>query len=121
MARILVVDDDHDLRITIGLMLRSVGHKVIEAANRAGVDALDGHHFDILLTDMVISGTSGLEVMDVIRKRQPDIKIIAMSGDEQIHGVGLFENILEFGAHGFICKPFKREQLRAVIEACLKG
>ena len=121
MARILLVDDESDLRITIGHMLRSLGHAVIEAAGRADLDVLEGQRFDILLTDIVMPDSSGLDVIALIRNRQPNIKIIAMSGDAFVSGVGPLEKILEFGADSFIRKPFKKKQLRTVIDACLKN
>ena len=120
MARILIVDDDDDLQFTIGQMLRRTGHKVIEAANRADLDVLQEHHFDILLTDMAMPGLTGLEVIEILSKRQTNIKIIAMSGDTEVQGVGPFENIIEFGAQSFIRKPFGKKQLLAVIDTCLK-
>lgn len=80
--RILVIDDEKRMRIVASMMLEEAGYTVSVAAG--GVEGLqmfdsaDG--FDLVLIDMMMPGMQGVEVMEKLRERQPDLPVILMSG-----------------------------------------
>jgi DNA-binding NtrC family response regulator len=79
-ARLLVVDDDNDLRITLPMILTGVGYRVQSAED--GFSALlkiRTEMPDILISDLNMPGMSGFELLSVVRRRFPSIRVIAMS------------------------------------------
>jgi DNA-binding response OmpR family regulator len=81
MASILLIDDDEDIRKMAAQILRHAGHSVVEACDgRVGLDLFRPGLTELVITDMVMPEKEGFEVLTDLRKRQPSIKIIAMSG-----------------------------------------
>jgi DNA-binding response OmpR family regulator len=81
MARILLVEDDDQLRRMLKLLLTSIGHEVWEAPN--GMRVCDMHQqqrFDLVITDLVMPDKEGLEVIMGLRRSDQNVRIIAMSG-----------------------------------------
>ncbi len=79
--RILVVEDDLDLAETLKLVLPGLGYAVTHACN--GDEAtkwLTSDSFDVVLTDLTMPSMSGIELIIDIRRKQPKLKVIAMSG-----------------------------------------
>ncbi|MDP7061574.1 MAG: response regulator [Planctomycetota bacterium] len=118
MARILIADDDSEIRITLQKLLQMVGHEVELAKD--GLEAvriLDSETFDLMVTDIVMPNQEGLESIMQARQKHPDLHLIAMSGG----GKGRTENYLRmaksFGAEAIFKKPFSpREMLDKVNE-----
>ncbi|MBI4676979.1 MAG: hybrid sensor histidine kinase/response regulator [Elusimicrobia bacterium] len=115
---ILVVDDDQDLLFLCAKILRSDGYPVDEASK--GADALDklAAHYDIVLTDLMMPGMSGLELLRVVKARSPSTDVILMTGaptlDSAIAAV-------KEGAYDYIRKPITKEELRAVVRRCAEA
>lgn len=108
MARVLVVDDDAALRKLLIHALESAGHEVFSAENgERAEDQLRVHNVDLVVTDLVMPFRDGLETIQLVKRLNPDIKIIAMSGG----GVFLNDNYLvaalAFGARRALGKPFR--------------
>jgi len=113
---ILIVDDEEQFRDVVAEILQSAGHRV-ESAN-SGQQALlmlAESSFDIVITDLGMSGISGWELADQIHRVHPETKIILATG----WGANLDDETLRaHNVHSLICKPFKIEEiLRAVDEA----
>lgn len=118
-ARVLIVDDDAALRIALGRMLTDEGCEVVEAGDGGG--ALKALHLiapDIILTDIVMPGMEGLELLLALRKFAKRPKIIAMSG-----GGRAPEDYLalatQFGANATLAKPFTKELLLDTITSVM--
>src|ERR1700735_5383407 len=80
-ARLLIVDDDVDLRTTLPMILAGVGYRVRSPGD--GFSALTEIRTempDILISDLNMPGMSGFELLSVVRRRFPSIQVIAMSG-----------------------------------------
>jgi len=102
-ARILVVDDDPDVRWVTAESLRGIGHHVTEA--RAGGAALTilgrGKPFDLVVIDLAIPELSGAETVRLARRTYPDLKALFCTGYADVSG---FET--ETGGDALLRKPF---------------
>jgi nitrogen-specific signal transduction histidine kinase len=119
--RVLVVEDDGDVRAFTVEMLEGLGYHVLEAADAAAArQLLDAHGnkgVDLLLSDVVLpGGTSGPRFADEALARLPDLKVIFMSGypaDEHDGQAG------EIGGHALLSKPFQRRVLATALRDAL--
>lgn len=106
IRRILIVDDDTIIRETLRILLRGNGFEVVgEAGN--GIKAMEmvrKHKPAIVLLDISMPGTSGLEVLQEIRENFPQTNVIMISGEASQETV---KTAIEKGAIGYIVKPFK--------------
>lgn len=120
MPRILLVEDEDSLRHMLGLILRKMGHEVMEAAN--GKEALElclVEPPDVVVTDLVMPDKEGLETIREIRQLQPDIKIIAMSGGGRVNATDYLAIARKLGADQTLTKPFSNEALAAAIRSVI--
>lgn len=124
MMRALVIDDDANVGAAIRVMLGSLQIETVLALRaHAGVHELDVSKFDIAIVDIFMPGMGGLDTIDRIRKRTPDIPVIAMTGfrfrasmDPEMDFLGM---ALKRGATACVRKPFAPQQLLDAINACL--
>jgi len=120
MARILVIDDDRNLREVVTFMLTAAGHEVATASSGAeGLALLERTGADLVLTDMRMPGTSGLEVLQAVRPQGPDdpgppVVILTAHGT-----VKQAVEAMRRGAFAYLLKPFEREELTVTIEKAL--
>ena len=118
MARVLVVDDDPDIREGVHHMLAACGHSVIEAENGAvGLERLATNGIDLVLMDLLMPHKEGIETIQEIRRLQPDKKIVAMSGCDAKHTYLGFAKWL--GADAVLIKPFQPNELIEAIARVL--
>jgi len=120
MARILVVDDDDQVREMLRTMLERDGHEVLDAVN--GIEAIALYrmtHSDLVITNILMPEKEGLETIRELCAEFPGVKIIAMSGGGQ-HGTSSYlEAARAFGAVETLPKPITRAQLRKAVDAAL--
>lgn len=111
MAIILLVDDDPLLCSTVAAALKTEGHDVMQAGD--GAKAL--HHFnqrrpDLVITDIFMPERDGLETIIAVRKLQPSVPVIAMSGQAQ--DSALYLHVAhKLGAQHILPKPFTLDEL----------
>lgn len=116
-VRILVVDDDAEMRVLLAEELRREGWEAHEAADGAeAVMACRAAPFDVVLMDKNMPGPSGLDLLPGFRRTCPDSRIIMMTafGD-----VPSYVEAVEKGAVDFLFKPFKIDELKAAIRKAL--
>jgi DNA-binding response OmpR family regulator len=118
MQTILVIDDDANLRDTIGVMLEQEGFRaVLEADGRSGFDKAVTLKPDLILVDLRLPGMTGIEICKQVRATQSATPIIVLSAvGEEIDKVLL----LEIGADDYVVKPFGTRELMARIRAVLR-
>jgi CheY-like chemotaxis protein len=125
MARILVVDDDRAIRESITLLLSSVGYDVVEAADgRDGLAKISAAHFDVLIVDIFMPGMDGLETIREVRRHQPGLPIIVMSGlafrSASSSPPDFLTIATKLGAVQALYKPFRPRELLAAIDDRLR-
>jgi len=117
--RVLVVDDDPDIRALASVALTQDGHVVSEASSGAeALASIDAQPFDLLVLDLLMPGQGGLEVLKILRARPvtaalPVVVLTAM--DDEANTRAGFES----GATDYVTKPFTIPQLAARVRACL--
>ena len=120
MARILVIDDEDQLRDLLRLMLERAGHDVLEAPDGdVGVATVSAQQVDMVITDMVMPNKEGSETIREIRKSHPQIKIIAISGGGHRAAEDHVWAPNERGPDMALAKPFKSQELVAAVEQLL--
>ena len=116
--KILVVDDDRELREMLYRFLTYKGFSVHTACHGGdGYEALGRDSFDMVITDIYMPHMNGLELLDKIGHEYAHILILAMTGfpSTEIH-----EQVLEKGAYDCLVKPFPLSLLMTTIEKCFK-
>ncbi len=111
-CRILLVEDNADVREAVGSLLEAMGHAVVTACH--GEDALRvfeqrDREFDLLITDVVMPNMSGQEIASRIREQRPDMKVLYMSGYPDN---GLVQDGILTDGINFLQKPFSATLLR---------
>jgi PAS domain S-box-containing protein len=110
---VLVVDDEASLRTFARDVLECTGFEVREAADgREGLDLFSQHHEEIVgvLLDLTMPRMDGVEVLRELRRRQPDVPVLVMSGYSELE---VSQRFAGMGASGFIQKPFHARDLIA--------
>ena len=81
MPRVLIIDDQKDVRAMVGIVLRVHRFEVVEAeSGAAGLNAFEESPFDAAIVDIFLGDTSGVDVIASLRERAPGLPIIAVSG-----------------------------------------
>jgi len=114
---LLFVDDDRSVREMVAPTLTEQGYRIITAANGAEALALTAQHareIRLVLTDVAMPVMDGLELMENFHARRPELPVVLMSGTFEAGKTPLPE-----GAAGFLTKPFRLEELLAVIANAL--
>jgi DNA-binding NtrC family response regulator len=116
-VKVLVVDDDPEMRALLAEELRREGYEVVDAGDGGeAVLACRATEFDVILMDKNMPGPSGLDLLPGFRRACPRSRIIMMTafGD-----VPSFVEASEKGAVDFLFKPFRIDDLRAAIKKAL--
>jgi CheY-like chemotaxis protein len=122
MARILVIDDDADLRAVMLEALELAGHEVFAAADGAlGLELQREHPADVVITDIFMPDKEGIETIRELRQEFPGIKIIAMSGGGlYVKKSGYLSTASEVGAATILRKPFDQKTLLDAVSEVLE-
>jgi DNA-binding NtrC family response regulator len=116
-ASVLIIDDDAAIGTVLEALLRQSGfapHAVTSAA--AGLDAIERRHFEAVLTDVRMPGMDGMQLLEQIHVRWPDLPVILLTA----HGtVPLAVEAMKNGATDFLLKPFNRDELLLALRKAL--
>ena len=109
MAKLLIVDDQRNMRTTLAMMLRGAGFEVDEAqSGEEGAERGSSGAYDVLVTDLRMGAKDGLDVLRAVKGAQPMTEIIVMTA------YGTIESAVEamrYGAFDYIQKPFTEQEL----------
>lgn len=122
MADILIIDDDPNFRAMMTDMLVRENHRVSAAADGSeGIRIYKNDTYDLVITDLVMPEKEGIETIMDLKKINPEVKIIAISGGGRIGPEVYLQCARELGASQALMKPFKKSELLAAIADCLPG
>ncbi len=116
-GRVLLVDDEPAVRSAYQEALASAGHEVISAASgEEAVTQVEGSRFDVVMTDLSMSGMSGYQVASAVKMHDPSIRVILLSGwavDQKS------DQVRQSGIDEVLIKPCRIEDLRQAIQRAL--
>ena len=116
--RLLVVDDDADMRLTLKLALELAGYAVEVAANgREAVACQRESPCDVLITDIFMPDADGFEAIDAFRKQFPSTRIIVVSGGAQFTKRDYLPDAELIGADATLQKPFDVDVLLKTLQS----
>ncbi len=120
MTRVLVVDDDARVRTAARLLLEAAGFQIVEAeSGDAALTALGTEAVDVVLTDIFMPGTDGIELIHALRRASPNLPIVAMSGGGYNDGKDVLAMARLFGAAAIVQKPMTQRQLVGAIRRAI--
>lgn len=113
-GRILVVDDEEVVRNVLRAKLESCGYQVVEASDgKQAIQRLNEGICEVLITDILMPEKDGLETLMHVRRAQPDVKVIVITGA----GNDLYlDNARGLGASRVFAKPFELEEIAAAVK-----
>ena len=122
MARILIIDDEPQIRSMLKLMLERDGHEVVEAPDGVeGISVYRQNPADLIITDLIMPNKDGIGMIIDLKKEFPEVKIIAMSGGGLNKPDGYLKGAKKLGASCTLTKPIDREEMLRVVAAILKN
>jgi DNA-binding NtrC family response regulator len=121
LRRVLVVDDDADLRQSVRMTLAKAGYEVIVAEDgEKGIAAIrsgdNPSKVDLVACDLYMPKVGGVEAITYFRSHLPSVPVIAMTGSQDISSA---EYLFKQGIVEFILKPFGPSELLAAVEKAL--
>lgn len=122
MARVLVIDDDAAMRRLIARTLGGAGHEVIEAENgEDGLALSQSGTPEIVITDILMPKTEGIETINRLKELHPATKIIAISGGGTSKNLMFLDVARALGVEATLAKPFRPAQLVETVAQLLGG
>jgi len=112
--RVLVVDDEADIRLGLSRLAASVGAQVAEAENGAvALELIERNGADVVLTDLMMPRMSGAELLVEIKRRTPETEVVILTGYGTVQSA---VQCLQSGAAHFLTKPFNNEEVTRLVE-----
>ena len=119
MARILVIEDDADMRTSLEKALQSAGHQAVLASDgQEGMKLFRLTPADVVITDLFMPNQDGIETMMNLRREFPEARIVAISGN--ISASAMLSVAKRLGAVVVLEKPFDVEALLAAVDKALQ-
>ena len=120
-SQILVIEDDRAVRELMLHTLSRAGYRVLSAEDgNEGMNLFRTEHPDLVITDIVMPQKEGFETIMALRKEQPGVKVIAMSGGGR-HGTEDYLQVArKLGACRTVSKPFLRDEMLRVVREALE-
>lgn len=116
--KLLIVDDEEAIRLSVRKIFQKEGFEVTEAADgEEAIQAITGQPPDVVLTDMSMPNMGGMELISAIHQNAPDIQLIMMTAYGDMDSV---KEAMRNGAYDFINKPFKRDQIIQAVNKALE-
>jgi Nif-specific regulatory protein len=118
MSRILVADDHDALRRGLSIALGAAGHDVEEAGNgNAAIEKLHENYFDVVVSDLKMGGSDGLDVLRTTKTLHPSSSVILMTA---FGSVSTAVEAMKHGAFDYVQKPFEIEEMEVKVEKALE-
>ena len=118
MGKILIVDDEESMRITLSLLFKKQGHKIITASSgEEAVTIINKDIFDVIITDLKMEELGGIDVLRAVKAVHPGTEVIILTA------YGTIENAVEamkLGAFDYLTKPFEPDEGILVVNKALE-
>ncbi len=112
--RIMIIDDEPIVGKRLKRLLEKDGYDIeIFTRGSLALEELNRRHFDIIITDIKMGAVGGMNILEAALEKNPDTKVIIISG---ITKILIVEEAFNKGAFGFVIKPFKIEELKKIIK-----
>lgn len=118
MKQLLIVDDQHGIRLLLGEVFKREGYQTFLASN--GLEALgiaEREKIDCVLLDMKIPGMDGLEILKHVKAKWPDLPVMMMTAYGELD---LIQEALSLGAAKYFTKPFNIYEIRDAVNEAIK-
>ena len=117
-AHILVVEDERIARENLTHVLTGGGHRVTAMVSaEEGLRELGKQEYDLIVTDLMLPGMGGIELLERVRERFPSVMVIVVTGHATVANA---VEAMQKGAHSYIAKPIKLDELRLQVERALE-
>jgi len=118
MARVLIADDEVALLRSYARILTAAGHEVVTASDgKAAAGMLEDASFDVILSDIMMPGLTGIDLLRAVRERDLDVPVIIMTANPALDTA---MQALEQGAMRYLQKPIERELLEGTVARAVK-
>lgn len=116
-ADILVIDDERDISDLLSEYLNSLGYNAVPVYNGTdGLTKLGESHYDLVITDLMMPGITGMELIGIVGEMNINTRIIVMTGYEMIASGA--ESIAK-NVSGYIAKPFCLKEVQVIVDRVL--
>ncbi len=122
MKSILLIDDDDLSRGAVHKMLERSGYQVFSTGDGNGaIDRYRNSPTDLVITDLIMPDIDGLEVIQQLRRINPAVRVLAISGGGRVEAEEYLSVARKFGAVEVLSKPFTGQELKKSVELALGG
>jgi DNA-binding response OmpR family regulator len=122
VPRVLVIDDDPDVRGSLSKILTRAGYEVVVAAEgAAGIELQHNDPADVIITDIFMPGLDGLQTIRQLKKEGSAVRIIAVSGGDRTGTMDMKEHARLMGAFKVLAKPFEMGDVLAAVKEALEA
>jgi len=119
MARILIVDDEPDMRMALANVFNRMGHRVFEAPDGpAALKFFSREKVDLVLLDIRLPGMDGIEILRKLRESDKTTPVIMVTGYGSVESA---VEVMQLGASHYLAKPFSNHELKNIVEKALSG
>ncbi|MBF0094519.1 MAG: response regulator [Alphaproteobacteria bacterium] len=117
MATVLIVDDEKGIRDLLRKVLEKLGYRVVTAADgNEGLAVFRLERPELVITDIIMPNREGIEAITVMKRENPGVKVLAISGGGRAHAMDLLAVAPSAGADATLEKPFRASDLLEWIE-----
>lgn len=116
--RILIIEDEETLRESLERVLSKEGYDITSVDSaEAALNLLEGDSYDLILTDVILPGITGIELLKKVKERSPDQIVVIMTAFASLETA---VESLRAGAYDYIIKPVMHEEIKQVVKNALK-
>ncbi|SDL38059.1 DNA-binding transcriptional response regulator, NtrC family, contains REC, AAA-type ATPase, and a Fis-type DNA-binding domains [Maridesulfovibrio ferrireducens] len=117
-ANILIIDDELIARENLVLVLSQEGYNAVAVETGiAALQQLEKNEYELVLTDLMMPGMNGIEILEHIKEMQPTTEVIVITGHATVSTAVV---AMQKGAHSYIAKPFNLDELRMLVRKALE-
>ena len=118
MSKILILDDEKNIRITIRRCLETINADIDDAiSGEEALSKLKTNKYDLLLLDLKLPGIDGMEILRIARKQYPEMEIIIITAHGSVQNA---VEAMKEGAFDFLEKPFTPSEIRQAVQKAIQ-